>query len=256
MPVPLDIDELADQLRLEFRDDAQDRLDTMHRTLDKHAAGTLADRETLVLLRREAGKLRAIGSSCGFPLVSLIAHRLEVYLGGTLTRLTDRQLADIIRFADRLGQAVDLEERPNVADTNQIIRALPVRYEFDITDIEVRDVEIMLVTPSKVVSRLVGTELAACGFRTVVVHDPIESIALAVRMPPNMIIASAVMDGLGGLDLLRGLKAMTPTQAVPMALLTSLDTAVAEVPSGIALIHVGSQFGDDFAAAITKFNLG
>ncbi|KJB89882.1 hypothetical protein N826_11840, partial [Skermanella aerolata KACC 11604] len=147
-------------------------------------------------------------------------------------------------------------ERPNVGDTNRIIRALPVRYEFDITDIEVRDIEIMLVTPSKVVSRLVGTELAACGFRTVVVHDPIESIALAVRMPPDMIIASAVMDGLGGLDLLRGLKAMTPTQAVPMALLTSLDTAVGEGPEGIALIRVGSRFGDDFAAAITRFNLG
>ena len=119
MPVHLDIDELADQLRLEFRDDAQDRLDAIHRTLDKHAAGTLADRETLVLLRREAGKLRAIGSSCGFPLVSLIAHRLEVYLDGTLTRLTDRQLADVTRFADRLGQAVDLDQRgdgPHVAE--------------------------------------------------------------------------------------------------------------------------------------------
>ncbi len=78
-------------------------------------------------------------------------------------------------FADRLSVAVDREERPDVATTNQIIRTLPVRYEFDITDIEVHDVEIMLVTPSKVVSKLVSTELGACGFRTVVVRDPIES---------------------------------------------------------------------------------
>ena len=160
------------------------------------------------------------------------------------------------KFADQLAEAVDKEERPNVATTNQMIRSLPVRYEFDITDIEVHDVEIMLVTPSKVVSQLVSTELGACGFRTLVVRDPIESIALAVRMPPGMIIASAVMDGLGGMDLLRGLKAMTPTHKVPMALLTSLDNAVKDVPDGIMVIRVGTHFGDDFAAAITKFNLG
>ena len=121
-------------------------------------------KKRLILLRREASKLRGIGSSCGFPLVNLIAHRLETYLSGNLTRLNERQIEDVTKFADRLAVAVDREERPDVATTNQIIRTLPVRYEFDITDIEVHDVEIMLVTPSKVVSKLVSTELGACGF--------------------------------------------------------------------------------------------
>jgi hypothetical protein len=49
---------------------------------------------------------------------------------------------------------------------------------------------------------------------------------------------------------------MTPTHKVPMALLTSLDNAVKDVPEGIMVIRVGTHFGDDFAAAITKFNLG
>jgi CheY-like chemotaxis protein len=256
MSILPDADDLADQLRVEFKDDAQDRLDIFYQTIDKRQSGSLTDEETLMILRREASKLRGIGSSCGFPLVSLIAHRLETYLGGNLTRLNDHQIEDLTKFADRLAVAVDREERPDVATTNQIIRSLPVRYEFDITDIEVHDVEIMLVTPSKVVSKLVSTEMAACGFRTVVLRDPIESIALAVRMPPDMIIASAVMDGLGGLDLLRGLRAMTPTQNVPMALLTSLETGIKDVPEGIAVIRVGAHFGDDFAGAITRFNLG
>ena len=255
MSLPIDTDDLADQLRVEFRDDAQDRLALIYQTLDKRAENKLTDEEALILLRREASKLRGIGSSCGFPLVNLIAHRLETYLSGNLSRLNKRQIEDVTAFADRLSVAVDREERPDVA-TTEIIRTLPVRYEFDIADIEVHDVEIMLVTPSKVVSKLVSTELGACGFRTVVVRDPMKSIALAVRMPPDMIIASAVMDGLGGMDLLRGLKAMTPTHKVPMALLTSLDSAVKDVPEGIMVIRVGTNFGDDFAAAITKFNLG
>ena len=39
------------------------------------------------------------------------------------------------------------------------------------------------------------------------------------------------------------LKAMTPTHKVPMALLTSLDNAVKDVPEGIMVIRVGTHFG-------------
>jgi len=252
----LDPEKLADRLNVEFKDDCQDRLDIVYDTLDRLKKGQIQQDEALIVLRREASKLRGIGSTYGFPLVNLIAHRMEAYLGGNLTKLNERQQEDVMRFADRLAEAVESGEKPDVAATNQIIRALPVRYEFDITDVEVRDVEIMLVTPSKVVSKLVGTEMGACGYRTITVHDPIESIALAVRMPPDMIIASAVMEGLGGLDLIRGLKAMSPTQKVPMALLTSLDNVVKDVPKDVAVIRVGSHFGEDFAGAITRFNLG
>jgi hypothetical protein len=97
MSLPLDTDELADQLRVEFRDDAQDRLDLIYQTLEKRVANTLSDDEALILLRREASKLRGIGSSCGFPLVNLIAHRLETYLSGNLARLNERQIEDVTK---------------------------------------------------------------------------------------------------------------------------------------------------------------
>jgi CheY-like chemotaxis protein len=252
----LDPEKLADRLNVEFKDDCQDRLDIVYDILARLKTEQIAQDDALIVLRREASKLRGIGSTFGFPLVNLIAHRMESYLGGNLAKLSEKQQEDMVAFADRLAEAVDRGDKPDVAITNQIIRSLPVRYEFDITDVEVHDVEIMLVTPSKVVSKLVSTELAACGYRTVFVHDPIESMALAVRMPPDMIIASAVMDGLGGLDLIRGLKAMTPTQDVPMALLTSLDHAIKDVPKGVEVIRVGAHFGEDFAGAITRFNLG
>ena len=67
MSLPLDTDELADQLRVEFRDDAQDRLDLIYQTLEKRVANKLNDEERLILLRREASKLRGIGSSAVSP---------------------------------------------------------------------------------------------------------------------------------------------------------------------------------------------
>jgi len=36
---------------------------------------------------------------------------------------------------DRIAEVVDRAEQPALAETNQIIRTLPVRYQFDITDV-------------------------------------------------------------------------------------------------------------------------
>ncbi|WP_207455291.1 Hpt domain-containing protein [Azospirillum sp. SYSU D00513] len=251
-------DDLEAQLRIEFVDDARDRLETMNRAVSDAEKGLRADAEVLGLLRLETHNLKGMGTSFGFPAVSLVAHRLEDYLAG-VPRLDDRKLADLHIFLDRIAQLVDRAEQPQLAETNQIIRALPVRYQFEVTDVEIRNVEIMLVTPSKVVARKLGTEMAACGYRTVTVGDPIESISLAVRVPPDMVIASMVMDGLSGLDLIRGLRAMSVTRDVPMALLTSLNLdnpALKEIPPGVSVIRTGEHFGEDFAAVVAKHNLG
>lgn len=251
-------DDLEDRLRLEFIDDARDRLEVMNRALEGGTKGTRTDAEVIGVLRLEAHNFKGMGTSFGFPTVSLVAHRLEDYLNG-LRKLDPKQLSDAQIFLDRIAGLVDRAEQPQLAETNQIIRALPVRYELQITDVEVRNVEIMLVTPSKVVAKKVGSELAACGFRTVTVGDPIESITHAVRVPPDLLIASMVMDGLSGLDLIRGLRAMSVTHHVPMALLTSLtldNPALKEIPQGVSVIRVGEHFGDDFAAVVAKYNLG
>lgn len=251
-------EDLEDRLRVEFVDDARDRLQVMYDALDGLAKGERSEVSVIGVIRLETHNFKGMGTSFGFPTVSLIAHRLEDYMSG-LTRLGEREIADIQTFLDRTSQVVDRAEQPALAETNQIIRALPVRYRFEVTDVDIRDVEIMLVTPSKVVAKKVGGELAACGFRTVTVSDPIESISIAVRVPPDMLIASLVMDGLSGLDLIRGLRAMSITKDVPMALLTSMgldNPALKEIPQGVAVIRVGEHFGEDFAAAVTRFNLG
>jgi len=254
----LSSDDLEDRLRVEFMDDARDRLEVMNDALDGAAKGSRDDASVIGVLRLEAHNFKGMGTSFGYPTVSLVAHRLEDYLAG-LKELTAKQRNDAQIFVDRIAELVERSNQPQLAETNQIIRALPVRYQFEVTDVEVRNVEIMLVTPSKVVAKKVGTELGACGFRTMTVNDPIESISLAVRVPPDMLIASMVMDGLSGLDLIRGLRAMSVTRDVPMALLTSMsldNPALKEIPHGVSVIRVGEHFSEDFAAVVAKYNLG
>ncbi|HYD31987.1 MAG TPA: Hpt domain-containing protein [Azospirillaceae bacterium] len=253
----LSTDELEDRLRVEFIDESHDRLARMNSVLNAVADDSLKEGDGIGQLALEAHSFRGAGTSFGYPGVSLIAHRMEDYMNG-LTRLTEREVADLQTFTDRIAQLVDRVEQPQLAETNQIIRSLPVRYVFDVADVEVRDVEVMLVTPGKVLAKKVGTELSACGYRVVTAHDPIESISLAVRMPPDMLMASLVMDGLSGLDLIRGLHAMSVTQHVPMVLMTSMaldDPSLKEIPAGVAVVRTGSQFSDDFAVAVGKFNL-
>lgn len=251
-------DDLEDRLRVEFTDDARDRLEVMNRSLTGAIDGNRDHSEVIGLLRLEAHNFKGMGTSFGYPTISLVAHRMEDYLYG-LKRLEPRELVDAQIFLDRIAELVDRVDQPQLAETNKIIRALPVRYQFEVTDVDVRDVEIMLVTPSKVVARKVGQELAACGFRMLMVSDPIESIGLAVRVPPDMLIASLVMDGVSGLDLIRGLRSMSVTRHVPMALLTSMsldNPALSEIPEGVSIIRVGEHFGEDFANVITRLNLG
>lgn len=251
-------DDLEDRLRVEFMDDARDRLAVVYEALDAVSKGVRTGADVIGVIRIEGHNLKGMGTSFGFPTVSLIAHRLEDYLAG-LKDLEQRHINDVQVFLDRISETVERVEQPAVAETNQIIRALPVRYQFDITDVTISNVEVMLVTPSKVIARKLEGEMAACGFRVVRVSDPIESISLAVRVPPDFLVASMVMDGLSGLDLIRGLHAMSNTKNVPMALLTSLSLdhpSLQEIPKGVAVIRAGEHFADDFAAAVTRFNLG
>jgi CheY-like chemotaxis protein/HPt (histidine-containing phosphotransfer) domain-containing protein len=258
MPPAFSEDDLEDRLRVEFVDDARDRLERMYSALRGVAEGRVKDTDCIASLRMEVHSLKGCGTAFGYPAISLVTMRMEDYLSG-LTHLNERQIADALTFLDRTSELVDRNSQPDVAQTNQLIRSLPTRYVFDIKDVEVHNVEIMLVTPSKVVAKKVGTELAACGYRMVTVHDPIESISLAVRMPPDMVIASMVMEGLSGLDLIRGLRAMSVTRKVPMALLTSMDqnnAALKEIPPGVGVIRVGPTFSDELAAVMAKTNLG
>lgn len=250
--------ELEDRLQVEFIDDVRDRLERLNTLLNDVADGKRTDAEALAVLRREAHNLAGVGGAFGYHAISLVAHRMSDYFTG-VERLELRPREDAQVFVDRLSALVDRVEQPDLAETNRLLRALPTRFVFDVTDVEVKDVEVMLVTPTKVIARKVSAELAACGFRSITVRDPIEAISLAVRIPPDMLMASLVMDGLSGLDLIRGLKAISVTRNVPMALLTSVpanSAVLKEIPPGVGVVHTGPRFSEDFAEVITKFNLG
>lgn len=107
-------------------------------------------------------------------------------------------------------------------------------------------------------AHIVELELRACGFRVVTEPSTLSAIGTVIRTKPDLVIATAVMAGMSGIDLACALDAMPATRAIPIALLTSLDAADVQLralPHNVPVIQKGDQFGEDLAIALAKLSI-
>ncbi len=247
-------DQILDSFHDEFLTDARERLGLIEGALGgKAGAGT----GSMVTVRREVHNLKGMGGSFGFPVISLIAHRLEDYIA-ELPILDARQAADATVFVDRMQDIVEQGRDPDDADAGNLVRGLPAHPSFEFGSTEIREVEILLVSPSRAVSQIALRTLRSLGYRVTTARSAWEAMELAVRAPPDLIITSAVMAGVSGIDLSRAFAAMAVTQELPMAVLTSFDKDHPELrrlPPEVAVISLDKAFEEDLAEVITKFAL-
>ncbi|MBI3453460.1 MAG: response regulator [Rhodospirillales bacterium] len=252
-------DDPFENLRQSFREDSDERLTGMDKLVDQIVEGEIEIDAALPQLRRDAHTLKGMGDASGFPLVSMIAHRLENYLDDLDASRGDRALADIRTHIDAMDDAIAKKLPPDDAAVATALRALPMPRSFNPDDIELRNVEALLVISSRAMGRGVARDLAACGIRTVLTQSPTEAFTLAIRMKPNLVIASATMAELSGIDLVRALSAMAATARIPVAILTSFsgdELAKKGLPTGIPTIRTGDRLSDDLAEVITKYGIG
>lgn len=144
------------------------------------------------------------------------------------------------------------------AEASTLVRTLPPKAGFRISDIEVRDVEVLLVMPYGAAAHFVERELQQCGYRTHTVGNTFDALSVIVRTKPDLVIVGAVMPDLSGIDLVIGLHAMPQTRNIPTALITSLppeDDYLKLLPPDVPVIHKGEQFGDDLAEALDRLFL-
>ncbi|MFQ5775628.1 MAG: Hpt domain-containing protein [Kiloniellaceae bacterium] len=246
-------DKILAQLRQDFLADAWERLESMERAVSDGPVGE----EGLLTIRREAHSLKGMGGSFGFPSVTLLAHRLEDYLA-QLSALTPRQVADVDAFLDCLRSIFDLGQDAGDRRTSEMIRRLPAHPSVEILEGKARDVEILLITPSRAVSRMLVGELRSLGYRVTTARTPWEAMEMAVCAPPDLVITAAVMDRVNGVDLARAFRAMAATEQLRLALLTSFSSEHPEMrrlPSDVPIIRLGRSLTGDLAKVITDFGL-
>jgi len=248
-------DGLDERIQQEFVDEARDvlsELDVMIGNVRSHA---VTDAAALGQIRRHCHNLLAGSRAVNLPVVEMVVHRLEDYVTD-LNELPGPQLDDVQTFLDKLRGALAGEVA--IGEISHVVRQLPARKTFDIGDIELLDIEVMLINPQRTAARFVERELQACGYRVINARSSFEAIALAVRGQPDMIICSAMLDELTGIDLACAFSAMPTTDQIPFALLTSFGwghPSLARLPNRVAILRVGTHFGDDLAEALSRFKI-
>lgn len=256
MATPLSEDTIANRLRAEFVDEAHDIVNEIDVMVGNMRSHSMARPTALSEMRRHFHNLRVGSRSVNLPAVELIVHRLDDYVSD-LSDLTDTQIDDLQAFNDKLRAAIDGDtEAAATQELAQMVRELPARKTFDINDITFLNIEVMLVSPQRATARFVERELQACGYRVVNVSKSFEALEMAVRTKPDLIICSAVLDELSGIDLACAFNAMPVTHKIPFALLTSFTwghPSLEGLPPRCAIIRKGPQFSDDLAEALSRF---
>jgi HPt (histidine-containing phosphotransfer) domain-containing protein len=248
-------DGLEEHIQQEFVEEARDVLNELDVTVGNVRSHAVTSEAALGQIRRHCHNLLAGARAVSLPAVETVVHRLEDYVTD-LKDLPAGQLDDVQAFLDKLRAA--LEGEVAVGELSQVVRQLPARKTFDIGDIELLDIEVMLINPQRTAARFVERELQACGYRVVNARSSFEAIALAVRGQPDLIISSAVLDELTGVDLACAFSSMPKTEQIPFALLTSFGwghPSLERLPSRVAILRVGTHFGDDLAEALSRFKI-
>ncbi len=247
-------DPIVAELRQEFLRDAAERIEVIHETLETiNGSGD----GVLLAIRREAHNLKGMGGCFDFPVVSLIARRLEDYLSG-LQAVDARHVADIKVFAGHLDKIIasgqDLDDEAAVV----LLRRLPAHPAPAPECLECRDVEALLVSPSLAVSQITAHALRTLGWRVTTARSAAEAIEIAVRARPDLVVTSAVMDGVSGIDLVRALAAMSATEDLPSAVLTSFSKEhqqLKNLPPEVPVISLGRALSENLAEVISGFGL-
>jgi len=237
--------EMIEYMRRDFLDATGERLVQYDR-----AISAATDIEGL---RYFAFEVKGQARNFGMTLIGLIAARFEDYLNA-LDGLAEWSVPAVRAFVDALQTAIDGGYAED-GDASLIVRALPARPRvLGVDDNETVDVEVMLVMLHSSQATFVEREMQACGYRTLIVTSPFEAFEQVVRTRPDMVIVSAVLSGLSGIDLATALATMPETRNTPVAVLTSLDDNDENLnllPKSVPVIRKGEAFGDDLAKAMS-----
>ena len=80
--------------------------------------------------------------------------------------------------------------------------------------------EILIAEDDRVTVNILSSVLKKAGYDTLIAHDAMQAVMMAMRKPPDAILLDIGMPGGTGLQVLQRLKASTKTSMIPVIVLT------------------------------------
>jgi PleD family two-component response regulator len=205
-------------------------------------------------LRRFIFDLAGQARNFSLTILETVADQAQNYLTA-IDSLDDQAIDDLNKYLDIILDL--LKDEGHDRDIRKMIRELPHRRTAGVADLstpmEVMDIEVVLVMSPGTQQTFVERELRACGYRATVIPDTLKALAYSARAKPDMLIISAVMPNLSGVDLALALSAIPSTREIPLAVITSLgsdDPQLKVLPKTVSLIRKTAAFGDDLTNAL------
>jgi chemotaxis protein histidine kinase CheA len=235
-------DAILARLRLEFIETSTDVLDNIELTLGAFANEALDTSRDVEEIQRVIHTIKGQGTTFGFPAVTRIAHRMEDFIESAPV-WNESSAMELARFADALRDILDSGVDPGEDRLAAILDGLPIK-SHDAGGGS-RVVRALLVMPSTMQRKLVARELAACGFHVMTASAPVKAIGAAVATPPDLILASEVMEEMSGHELLAVFRQIDKTRDSNLVLMTSGEPAGTDsraLPEGARVIHKDGCF--------------
>lgn len=242
----------SEPLLAEFMDHCADKIELMDQAAEVLFEGGPKAAAALADIRREAHSLKGLGTSYGFPLMTVVAHRLEDFLN--ISGFPGPHMArQIVGFLDALREAASPGGRPGAVREAAILRSLPIREESE--DGAAAADSALVVLPRGLQRRLIEDELRSLGLRAMGLAEGSDALEAARRLNPNLIVTGAVIEGMSGIDLCCSLRADLETRSVPIVLVTSFapdDYRLKSLPEDISVVFKGEAFAHDLAMALIR----
>ena len=247
--------DLVEELKTEAIDTVEDRLQNLAEAVKDFSDGIIKGEDALALIRLEAHSLKSVAQSFEMKALKVMCHRFEDYFFNMKT-LTEDACKDILFYSDRMAECLEAFVQGRELEVSNMMRQLPNKGGFEVGDITVADIEVMLVMEPGTATKIVTRELLECGYRMVNVASTMDAIQLIPSMKPDAVICSRVMPELSGIDLACALKAMPTTKKIPVALIaTSQTEKYKDLPDSVPVLRKGSNFADDVADVFTKLGI-
>lgn len=250
-------DSYSTQVVADFFRELGETLDELEIVTSNLRSGAVSTDEGMEQLSAECIKIQQLAYWAHQPFIDLTLRRLVNYVAD-LDEPDECQMDDVCAFLDVVRGILEGEIDEKTTDQAEFVRSLPARRAADVGDTDHLAIEVLVVDPQRSSARIFERELRNCGYRVSSVYRFFEALELTVRTRPDLVISSAVLDQLSGVDLARSIGAISPIHAIPFALLTSFERdheLVQGLPDQAAILRKGEGFGEDLADALERFHI-
>lgn len=253
------VEDVLFRLRGEFIEQCLFVADDLEQVLNQVYDNKRDPAEAIQYIRREMHNLKGQGSTFGFPVVGMVAHRLEDFLS-RFEVLETALIQDVNIYLDHIRKLVRRREPLPDEEVGELLRSLPLegRGDNNRSICSLDGGEVMVATSSRLYERHLEEALKFPGCRMVSYPGTIPLLEAALLSPPCGVIVSWEMPTMSGVELATVFTALPRLRKVPLAILTSRDSVdrrKAGIPADTLLVSIGDAFDKDMKRAMKRFSL-